>query len=189
METNIRIRSLLLIPLFATVLSACAPTVITGRMSAATYQMPPQGASFTLAGSGAPTLTERQIQELIKAQLESRGFRFTAPSDDADFLVVFSYSMGAGKTVVSSSPDFVWGGQKVSSSTSYPRYFQISMVDVASSQKENQVVFAWQAEIYSSGSSQNISWLAEHFVPKLFEKFGESVSSERVFIPATVPVL
>jgi hypothetical protein len=163
--------------------------MITGRISAATYQPLPNGGSFAVLSSGAPTLTERHIQELIKNEMKSRGFNLVDSPAGADFAVMYSYSIGAGKTVVSSSPDFVWGGQKVDSSTSYPRYFQVSIIDVASSREKNQLIFTWQSEIYSSGSSQNISWLADHFVPKLFETFGKTINNERMMIPTTVPIL
>ena len=118
-----------------------------------------------------------------------RGFHLADSADNADFAVMYSYSIGAGKTIVSSSPDFVWGGQKVDSSTTFPRYFQVSIVDVGLSRKRNQLTFSWQAEIYSSGESQNISWLADHFVPKLFENFGKTANNQPIIIPTTVPVL
>lgn len=190
MNTITRIRAALwLIPFCVAGLVACAPTMITGRISAATYQPLPSGASFAVLSSGAPTLTERHIQDLIANEMKSRGFNHVEAVAGADFAVMYSYSIGAGKTVVSSSPDFVFGGQKVDSSTSYPRYFQVSIIDVGLSLDKNQPVFVWQSEIYSSGSSQNISWLADQFVPKLFEKLGMTVNNERMLIPTTVPVL
>ena len=164
----------------STLLVGCAPALLSGRLSAASYRQAPVGATFIVIGSGSLTLTERHIQDLIRAQMESLGFELRQQPDAADLAVVYSYSVGAGKTVVSSSPDFVWGGQKVSSATSYPRYFQISIVDIPASQAESEINISWQAEIYSQGSSQNISWLAEQFVPELFRRFGQTTNNELV---------
>lgn len=182
-------RLLVVIGALSLLLAGCAPALLQGRISAAAYQQMPDGASFTVVGSGAPTLTERQVQDLIKIEMKKRGFILAESSADAAFAITYSYSIGSGSTVVSSSPDFVFGGQRVDSSTSYPRYFQVSIVDVARSREKKQVIFAWQSEIYSSGSSQNISWLAEQFVPKLFEKFGMTIRDELLLIPTMAPVL
>ena len=184
-----RVRVLWILSVFAVSSSACAPAIVTGRLSAATYQAPPQGASFLVVSSGSLTLTERKIQNILKNELELRGFRAAQTSENADLAVMYSYTVGAGETVVSSSPDFVWGGQKVDSSTSHPRYFQVSIADIPSSRKKDHLVFVWQAEIYSSGTSQNISWLAEKLIPKLFERFGETTDNERIIIPTTTPLL
>jgi hypothetical protein len=172
----------------ATLLAGCAPALLSGRLSAASYRQLPAGATFAVIGSGSLTLTERHIQDLIRAQMESLGFQLSQQADAADFAVVYSYSIGAGNTVVSSSPDFVWGGQKVSSATSYPRYFQVSIVDIPASRTKNELVISWQAEIYSQGSSQNVSWLAEHFVPELFKRFGQTTNNDRVVKPVSVPL-
>jgi hypothetical protein len=163
-----------------TLFVGCAPALVSGRLSAASYRQARAGAAFAVIGSGALTLTERHIQDLIRAQMESLGFYISEQPDAADLAVVYSYSVGAGTTIVSSSPDFVLGGQKVSSATSYPRYFQISVVDIPASRVRNELVISWQAEIYSQGSSQNMSWLAEQFVPELFKRFHQTTNNERV---------
>ena len=161
---------------------ACVP-FIRGRISSATYQPHPGNATFFVVQSDKNTLTERNIQTLIEKEMEKLGFKRAVDRATADVAVLYSYSIGAGvtETAVSSSPDFVWGGQKVSSSSSteYPRYFHITIIDLAQTHDPKEPVFIWQAELYSSGSSSNISLLAETFVPELFKWYGNNVTNKR----------
>ncbi|MCX5804321.1 MAG: DUF4136 domain-containing protein [Proteobacteria bacterium] len=162
---------------------ACAPFIISGCISSATYQPHPGNATFFVVQSDKNTLTERNIQTLIEKEMEKLGFKRAVDRATADVAVLYSSSIGAGvtETVVSSSPDFVWGGQKVSSSSSteYPRYFHIAIIDLAQTHDPKEPVFIWQAELYSSGSSSNISWLAETFVPELFKWYCNNVTNKR----------
>jgi hypothetical protein len=75
----------------------------------------------------------------------------------------------------------VWGGQKVESTTTYPRFFQIVVVDLEKSKIPEKIEIIWQREVYSSGSSTNISKLAVHFVDVLFENYGSSVTNKNFF--------
>ena len=159
-------------------ISACGGLLL-GRVSTATYQSYPTNATFSVVTSDRITLTEKNIQNLIVKEMEKIGFRHTTNVADADLAVVYSYSVGAGTTSVSSSPDFVWGGQKVQSSTEYPRYFFVGIIDRAKTVNPKNPVFIWQGEIYSSGSSSNIAWLAESFVPELFKWYGKNVTNKR----------
>jgi hypothetical protein len=163
--------------------SACVPTIILGRVSAATYQPHPGSATFFLVQSDRFTLTEQNIQALIVKEMEKLGFKRVPDRRTADLAVVYSYSIGTGTTSVSSRPDFVWGGQRVESSTEYPRYFDVAIIDLARTLDQKEPVFVWQAELYSSGSSSNIAWLAESFVPELFKWYGKNVSNKRFMTP------
>jgi hypothetical protein len=160
---------------------ACAPGIISGRISTATYYPYPANATFFVVPSDRLTLTEKNLQNLIAREMEKLGFMRSTESNKADLAVVYSYSIGAGSTSVSSSPDFVWGGQKVESSTKYPRYFSVGIIDRRKTINSKEPVFVWQGEIYSSGSSSNIAWLAESFIPELFKWYGKNVS-DKVFI-------
>jgi hypothetical protein len=162
--------------------SACTPLIL-GRVSTATYQSYPTNATFFVVPSDKITLTEKNIHSLIAKEMEKIGFRRTANVADADLTVVYSYSIGGGATSVSSSPDFVWGGQKVGSSTEYPRYFFVGIIDRAQTTNPKDPVFIWQGEIYSSGSSSNIALLAESFVTELFKWYGKNVTNKRFIIP------
>jgi hypothetical protein len=159
--------------------SACGPLLILGRVSTTTYQSYPTNATFFLVTSDKITLTEKNIQNLIVKEMEKIGFRHTTNVADSDLAVVYSYSVGVGTTSVSSSPDFVWGGQKVESSTEYPRYFFVGIIDREKTVNPKNPVFIWQGEIYSSGSSSNIALLAESFVQELFKWYGKNVTNKK----------
>jgi hypothetical protein len=160
-------------------LSASACGVVQGRVSSAVYGPPKANSTFVVIGSDNLSLTERNIQAQIAAEMEVLGFRGTTDVKTADLAVIYSYSIGGAATSVTSSPDFVWGGQKVASSTEYPRYFQVAIVDLTRTTNPKNPVLVWQAELYSSGASSNIAWLAERFVPELFKRYGKTVKNER----------
>jgi hypothetical protein len=158
---------------------ACAPSFIKGRVSAATYQPYPTHATFFIVPSDRTTLTEKTIQNLIAKEMEKIGFRRSADLTNTDLAVGYSYSIGAGTTSVSSSPDFVWGGKEIVSRTKYPRYFYVGIIDRAKTINPKEPVFIWQGELYSSGSISNISLVAESFVRELFEWYGKNVTNKR----------
>jgi hypothetical protein len=167
----------------ALILPACAPSLISGRISTATYQPYPTPAKFFILSSDRITLTEKNIQNLIAKEMEKIGFSSAPDLGNADLAVIYSYSIGAGTTSVSSSPDFVWGGKTIESSTEYPRYFFVGIIDRAQTINPKEPVFIWQGEIYSSGSSSNISFLAESFVPELFKWYGKNITNKRFITP------
>lgn len=164
---------LLILPM----ISSCALT-LSGRVNTAAYVEIPKSASFVVVSSNNLTLTERNIQTMIVNHMVEKGFQVADDATTADIAAVYSYQIGAGTTSVSSSPDFVFGGQQVHSSTVYPRYFQITLVDLKASKLPDKVEIIWQGEIYSKGSSSNISYLAKHFVDELFNHFGQTVSNK-----------
>jgi len=162
---------------------ACAPSIILGRISSATYQPHPSNATFFIVQSNKVTLTERNIQILIAKEMEKLGFERAVEHATGDVAVLYSYSIGPGTTSVSSSPDFVWGGQRVESSTKYPCYFHIVIIDIKRTLVQKEPVFIWQSELYSSGESWNISWLAETFVPEMFKWYGKNVTNKIFMVP------
>jgi len=162
---------------------ACVPSIISGRVSSATYQPYPTPATFYIVQGDRITLTEKNIQNTIAKEMERIGFRPATDLAHADLAVVYSYSIGPGISIVSSSPDFVWGGQEVRSSIEYPRYFFVGIIDLKKTINPKEPVFIWQGEIYSSGSSSNIAWLAESFVPELFKYYGKNVKNKLFIIP------
>jgi hypothetical protein len=167
--------------------SGCLPGRIGGQISSATDQPLPVNATFFILQGDKITLTERNIQGLIAKEMEKLGFKRAVDQSSADVAVLYSYSIGAGttKVSVSSSPDFVFGGKTVSSSSSteYPRYFHIAIIDRRRTLDPKEPVFIWQAELYSSGSSSNISLLAEGFIPELFKWYGKDVKNKRFTSP------
>ena len=181
-------KKVLLVLVSALFLSACAPTIIRGNLNTATYEPLPSGGTYSVLQS-SQSLTDRHIAELIMKEMESRGFTYVEEPESASVAVGYSYSVGNGRLGVYSSPDMVWGGQKVESYTQYPRYFQIGLIDVSRSTQKNKAVFLWQAEIQSTGTMNNMSILADSFVPELFNGFGKNITNDRFHIPTTVPLI
>jgi hypothetical protein len=158
-------------------LSGC----VHGTVSTATYTDPPQQPLFTVFSSDLLSLTERNITALIETKMSERGYTKAGSHEAANVAVLYEYSVGPGRTHVSSSPDFVWGGQKVVSTTVYPRFFQIVVVDLERSKLPEKIEIIWHGEVYSSGSSANISKLAGYFIDELFENFGTTVTNKSFF--------
>lgn len=159
------------------IITSCAG-YIRGKVSSALYSNVPEGGTFAVLEPKSVNLTEKNIQKNIIEQMELKNFNHTTELENADIIVNYSYSIGAGRTSVSSSPDYVMGGTKVSSSTSYPRYFQISLIDVKVTKLKNKPVIYWQGEVYSSGSGSNISFLSAYFIDEIFANFGETVDNK-----------
>jgi hypothetical protein len=159
--------------------AAC--THISGTVSTAKYTEPPPQATFTVICPDSLSLTERNITALIEEKVSELGYVKSASRETANVAILYKYSIGSGRTHVSSQPDFVWGGQKVSSSTSYPRVFILAMVDLEKSNIPEKMEIIWQGEVHSSGSSANISWLAPYFVDILFENYETAVTNKRFF--------
>lgn len=168
----------LFLALISMILFACA-SLLSGSVSTKAYVEIPLNASFVVIGSDNLTLTERNIQALLSSHMKSKGFLEVSDPSTANIALMYSYSIGMGKTKVSSSPDFVWGGQAVTSSTEYPRYFQMTLIDLKASRLPDKVEIIWQGEIYSEGASYNISWLAEYFIDEIFSHFGQTVTNKK----------
>lgn len=162
----------------------CAPIAVIGHVNSASYEPLPGNASFTVIGSRIPSLTEKQVQDLITTEMVSLGFKRATDPEQADVAVVYDVSVGQGRAF--SSPDFVWGGQAVS--TYFPRQVRVSLIDVKQSREKKQAVIGWQGEIYSEGSVRNVGWIAEQFIPELFKRFGQSTNNEPFFQLTTAPI-
>ena len=152
------------------------PELLSGRVSTAAYTAPATGSSFVVVGADAASLSlvEKEVQRLLTGQMIALGFKRAENRESADLAVLYSYEIGAGTTKVSSSPDFVFGGHRVESRTSYPRVFQIAVVDLKASRPANDVKVVWQGELYSSGPIQDMGTLARHFIEEIFKHFGKS---------------
>lgn len=170
--------TLLLIPVF--VLCGCA-VALRGTVSTATYSEAPRQPSFTVVAPDSLSLTDRHISMLIEKKMAERGYIKADSPKTANVAVLYKYSIGPGRTHISSSPDFVWGGKQVKSSTTYPRFFQVVIVDLEKSKIPEKIEIIWQGELRSSGSSENISKLATHFIDVLFENYGSTVMNKSFF--------
>jgi len=163
---------LFIILLFA----ACAPLI--GTVSTVKYTEPPPQATFTVISLDFLSLSERNICALIEKRMSEHGYVKATSRETANVAVLYKYSIGPGRTHVSSHPDYVRGGQQVTSSTSYPRLFQLAIVDLEKSDIPEKMEIIWQGEIHSSGSSSNISKLAPYFIDILFENLEKTVTNK-----------
>lgn len=158
-------------------LVGCAP--LTGSVNTLSHMKPPQNPLFKVISPDSVSLTERIIKEHIEKKMAEHGYRKASPEEVPNVAVPYKYSVGSGIASVSSSPDFVWGGQRVESSSEYPRFFEIVLVDLEKSKAPADTKIIWQGEVYSSGSSTNISRLAPHFIDVLFENYGSTITNRR----------
>jgi hypothetical protein len=174
-----------LILLCLIVLTGCFyfQTHIEGRVSTAKYRDLFEGGAFSVVGSKEISLTDKYVQDLIVAQMKANGFRFTDDLSKAEILVLYSYSIGPGRTEVEvqSRRSFVRGGTQVSSSSStqFPRQFEIAIIDAKKTVETQKLEIIWQGEINSEGSSQNIKWLAKYFLEELFKNLNQTVTDQR----------
>ena len=159
-------------------LTGCVPATISGRINTAQYSDPPSERSFTVVAREL-SLTDRKIASLLEDKLTARGYQKAASPSHATVAVLFRYSLGSGSSVVSSMPDFVFGGQQVVSHIEYPRFFEIVIIDLQRSEIPNKVEIIWQGELRSSGTVSDMSLLSPVFVDALFEYYGKSVKNWR----------
>jgi hypothetical protein len=171
---------LTLLSVIGLLLTACV-AALDGTVSTATYTEPPQQPLFIVISPNSLSLAEHNITALIEKKMSERGYKKANSRESANVAVLYKYSIGTGQIDVSSSPDFVWGGQKIESTTTYPRFFQIMVVDLKKSKIPEKIDIIWQGEVYSSGSSANISKLVIHFVDVLFENYGTTVTNKSFF--------
>jgi hypothetical protein len=172
-HSQLRLAAFLVCLLFV----GCAP--LTGSVNTLSHMKPPHNPLFKVISPDSMSLTERIIREHLEKKMAEHGYRKASPEEVPNVAVLYKYSVGSGVTSVSSSPDFVWGGQRVDSSSEYPRFFEIVLVDLEKSQAPETIKTIWQGEVYSSGSSTNISELAPHFIDVLFENYGSTVTNKR----------
>ena len=156
-------------------------TRLTGHVSTLLHMEPPQNPLFKVDSPDSISLTERIIREHIERKMADHGYKKASSGEIPNVGVIYKYSVGSGVTSVSSSPDFVWGGQKVESASEYPRFFQLALINIEKSKASETVKIIWQGEVYSSGSSTNISQLAPHFIDVIFENYGSTVTNRHFF--------
>lgn len=172
-------RKTVFILFIALIIGGCAiPAYLHGRINSAVFSTPAGNRVFTMVLPDSPTLRDRRIGELISERLVQRGYRAESSGQEANTVVLYKFSIGQGQISVSSSFNKSTGETNVSSSTKYPRFFQLTIIDLKESKSAGKPILIWQGEVYSSGSSTNTAKLAEHFLDVLFENFGENVNEK-----------
>ena len=119
--------------------------------------------------------TERNISALIEAKMSEKGYQKANSIESANVGVLYKYSVDPSGSVWSGQDGA--GGQ--ATYTTFPRHFMIGVIDLQKSKVPEKIEFLWQGELYSAGTSRNISLLAPHFIDVLFENYGTTVSNKR----------
>ncbi|MBI5316847.1 MAG: hypothetical protein HZB34_12840 [Nitrospirae bacterium] len=175
-------RQLLFLGALSLLLSGC-PAMLSGRVTTIAETPPPQQSLFMVISQNSASLRERVIVELIEKKMSERGFLKASSPELAKVTVHYKYSIGPSRTdvSVSSSPDFVYGGKQVSSSssTTYPRTFEIAVMGNVKSKVSGKIEIIWLGEVYSSGSSADMTLLAPNFIDILFENYGKTVTNQK----------
>ena len=160
-------------------LGGCAtPGYLSGSINSQVFSTPTGKRVFIVVLPESATLRDRQIGDQISYHLIQKGYSLAPSKEEANTAVVYKFSIGQGRTTVSSSTNSSTGEANVSSSTDYPRFFQLTVVDLEASKPTGNPVLIWQGEVYSTGSSTNTSKLAKPFIEELFENFGENTNEK-----------
>lgn len=166
---------MILVSMAVVSLAGCA-TRLDGTVSTVSFSAPPQPPLFIVISSDSLSLTERNISALIEAKMSTRGYQKANSIESANVGVMYKYSIDPTGSI-SSVPDYSTGGQ--TTYTTYPRHFMLGVIDLQKSKLPEKIEFLWQGELYSAGTSRNISLLAPHFIDVLFENYGTTVSNKR----------
>jgi hypothetical protein len=150
---------------------------VMGRINTVTYAKPPDNPSFIVISPNPASLTDRNIAALIETKMQAQEFHKAASVSDANVAVLFNYRVGAQISEVSGYVQ--QDSSYVGSDTSYPRYFQIIVVNLTTSKLPEKMEIIWQGEIKSKGNLDDISRLAPDFVDALFEYYGSTVTNQR----------
>ncbi len=173
MITAICVR-MMLVSMAAISLASCAMQV-GGTVSAVSYSAPPQPPMFFVISPDSLSLTERNISALIEAKMSEKGYQKANSIESANVGVLYKYSVDPSGSVWSGQVGA--GGQ--ATYTTFPRHFMIGVIDLQKSKVPEKIEFLWQGELYSAGTSRNISLLASYFIDVLFESYGTTVSNKK----------
>jgi|CXWL01.1.fsa_nt_gi hypothetical protein len=162
---------MILVGMAAISLASCA-ALVDGTVSAVSYSAPPQPPMFFVISPDSLSLTERNISALIEAKMSEKGYQKANSIESANVGVLYKYSVDPSGSV--------WGGQDGQAIyTIFPRHFMIGVIDLQKSKVPEKIEFLWQGELYSAGTSRNISLLAPYFIDVLFESYGTTVSNKK----------
>jgi hypothetical protein len=194
-------RLVLILAALLMAVSSCVPGILQGRVSTVSLMPVQSGATFTLATTDLPSITDRKLGEVVAAHLEGLGFRRVESYDDAQYAVGFSYDVGNGVTTVRSgvstpgygtathmgggmySVNMTGGGSRVSSATDYPRYLTVMIVDIGASRAADKIVIAWQGEVRSNGSISDMGRVGPTFIDQIFQNYEQPVDSKAFLVP------
>jgi hypothetical protein len=112
-------------------LPSCFSLHVAGKINTATYTEPPQKPMFVVEIPDPLSLTDRNIGLLIEKKMIEHGYSKASSEAEANVAVIFKYKVGSGTTEVTGGT--YQGTGNVQSYTLYPRFFQITVVDLLKS--------------------------------------------------------
>ncbi len=172
-------RLFVLFGILVVLVTSCFSLHVAGRINAASYTEPPQKPTFRVIIPDPLSLTDRNIGLLIEKKMIEHGYSKAASEEEANVAVIFKYRVGSGTTEVTGGT--YQGTGSVQSYTIYPRFFQITIVDLLKSKLPEKLEIIWQGELTSKGRLDDVSRLAPYFIDSLFEYYGSTVSNEKFF--------
>lgn len=165
--------------LVCTLGTGCITPSIRGRVSTIPHRQLPLRATFSVrVSSSTPSVTEATIARSVAQCMESAGYTRSDAPELADLEVTYSFSIGAGEQVISSSPDFVVGGHSVHSATLYPRLFQIAIIALQTPHLPDKPDVVWQGEVFSEGSTVDLSVIGPYFIEQICSNLGREVTNQ-----------
>ena len=156
---------MILISMASVSLAGC----ISGTVSTVSYSDPPQPPIFIVLSPDSLSLTERIISARIEEKMSARGYGKATSLEAANIGVHYKYSIDPGSVTVDSNGQADW---------EFPRHFQIAVIDLQKSKMPETIELLWEGEVYSTGTSTNMSLLAPVFIEALFENYGETVTNK-----------
>lgn len=142
---------------------------VSGTVSTAFYSDPPQPAMFIVIPPDSLSLTDRNISALIETKMSESGCQKATSLEAANIGVLFKHSIDPSGSV---------SGGRSGVDTLYPRHLHITVIDLQKSKMPEKLEILWQGEVYSEGTSRNISWLAPIFIDQLFLNYGKTVTNK-----------
>ena len=160
-------------------LGGCAiPAYLKGSINSQVFSTPSGKRVFVVMLPESPSLRDRQIGNQISEYLIQNEYTPATSEEKANTAVVYKFSIGQGHTSVSSHTNSSTGKMTISSSTDYPRFFQLTIINLEESKRTGNPALIWQGEVYSTGPSTNTSKLTKPFLEELFENFGKTTNEK-----------
>jgi hypothetical protein len=152
--------------LFGLLLAGCSIGTLATEWEAPS---PNQPLLFIVIVNDPLSLTDQVIVKRIEDKLVQRGFSKAPSQDTATVAVRYAYSTGPGAEIV--IPHRY--GKDIR--PSYPRTFEISVIDIDKSNGSDDTKLIWKGKITSQGRIADMRLLAPRFIDVLFENYGRTV--------------
>ena len=133
-------------------------------------------------------LLEREVGNKISRLLKESGYR-SAPTEEADFHLVFRYGMDRGPIVTESFPKLstvsaydpyfdVWVSNAITSYDTYSvqhytRFFAIRVIDADTLRSDERTEVVWACDVMSEGENNDLRDVVNYLLVAAFEHFGQ----------------